>query len=155
MALGFSSGSSLGSALGFSSGSWLGSALSFGLSSGSVSGGGVGFSVAKPTVACGGTAEALGGGVAPVSYTHLEAGYSKNHIINMFKSQLGATPSQYVIQVRVNAAKQMLLYSDMSVAAIGQYLGYKDTAYFSRQFKAVTGYPPLQYRNWVGMDATV
>ncbi len=84
-----------------------------------------------------------------------EAGYSKNHIINLFKSQLGATPSQYVIQVRVNAAKQMLLYSDMSVAAIGQYLGYKDTAYFSRQFKAVTGYPPLQYRNWVGMDATV
>ena len=79
-------------------------------------------------------------------------GYSKNHIINLFKKQVGMTPGQYVISRRMEKAKQLLAFSSLPINAVSQRLGYKDVCYFSRQFKQETGFSPQDYRCWKGMD---
>jgi AraC-like DNA-binding protein len=43
-------------------------------------------------------------------------------------------------------AKRLLYYSDMNVKQIAHTLGYDDHAYFSRQFRKVTGITPLGFR---------
>jgi AraC-like DNA-binding protein len=55
------------------------------------------------------------------------------------------TPRQMIIKTRVEAASRMLA-GDASVAHIAQACGYGDHSAFTRQFKAITGLTPSQYR---------
>jgi AraC-like DNA-binding protein len=55
------------------------------------------------------------------------------------------TPRQMIIKTRVEAASR-LLAGDASVAHIAQACGYGDHSAFTRQFKAITGLTPTQYR---------
>ncbi|MBS1483206.1 MAG: helix-turn-helix transcriptional regulator, partial [Clostridium sp.] len=48
---------------------------------------------------------------------------------------------------RVEAAKEMLLESPLSIAEIAARTGFQDGFYFSKKFKQLTGMTPLQYRN--------
>lgn len=57
-----------------------------------------------------------------------------------------AAPAQIIFTRRMIEAKRMLIYSDMPVAACGEYLGFADPAYFSRQFTKATGQAPSAYR---------
>ena len=64
----------------------------------------------------------------------------------MFKEVMGVSPSEYRIQKRVEKAKMLLEYSEDSIEAIGQALGYTDTSYFIKQFKAEVGLTPYAYK---------
>lgn len=55
------------------------------------------------------------------------------------------TPKQLIIKTRLDAAAR-LLTSDRSVAEIAQDCGYADHSAFSRQFRAVVGLSPIEYR---------
>lgn len=76
-----------------------------------------------------------------------EMNYSKNHIINVFKSKYKITPYNYYCQKRIDAAKYYLKNTQMSVKCIAKTLSYTDTHYFSNCFKKETGLTPSQYRN--------
>jgi AraC family transcriptional activator of pobA len=61
-------------------------------------------------------------------------------------SLAGATPVQLVQARRLLEAKRLLLYSNMTVAETGYYLGFQDPAYFTRVFTKVCNVSPRTYR---------
>lgn len=71
---------------------------------------------------------------------------SKYHFMRIFKEQMGISPYAYKIKVRIRHAKDFLRHTDLSVAEIGEMLGYADASCFSKQFKKVVGTSPLVYR---------
>lgn len=75
-----------------------------------------------------------------------EMNYSKNHLINAFKSKFKMTPYVYYNAKRIEAAKYYLRNTALSVKNIAGLLQYTDAHYFSNCFKKETGMTPLQYR---------
>jgi transcriptional regulator GlxA family with amidase domain len=63
-----------------------------------------------------------------------------------FKKRYGMPPNQYLIRIRVLAARDMLVSDKRPVAQIAYDLGFADDTLFIRQFKARMGMTPLQYR---------
>jgi len=76
-----------------------------------------------------------------------EIGYSQNHFIRVFTQDMGITPLQYCIKRKVEQARSMLLYSNMTVSEIAYSLGYNDISYFTKVFKQNTKYSPSEYRD--------
>jgi len=74
-------------------------------------------------------------------------GYSKNHIINIFKKEVDSTPYAYFLNVRINAAKRLLSDSNQSVNLISEEVGFTSYINFYKQFVKETGYSPLEWRN--------
>lgn len=70
---------------------------------------------------------------------------SESHLRNLFKSVLGTTPIAYLNNLRINRAKNMLVYSGLTVTEIAYSLGYDDVYAFSHAFKKVIGVSPKKY----------
>lgn len=75
----------------------------------------------------------------------------KNHIstcwlIRGFKEETGFTPQIYITKIRMNKAKELLLYSELSINEIASIIGYENPLYFSRIFKKNMNLSPNNYR---------
>lgn len=68
-----------------------------------------------------------------------------NYFITSFKSIIGCSPIQYVTNRRIELAKQLLMETELPVAAIAKQVGMQNH-YLSRLFKRYTGVTPVQYR---------
>lgn len=66
-----------------------------------------------------------------------------------FKEATGTTPLDYLRQVRINTAQELLKTSNLSIAEIANQVGYTDTAYFTERFKAQLDITPSDYRSTV------
>ncbi len=78
------------------------------------------------------------------------SGYSTTWINHHFKGKFGTTPMNYLTDIRLRKAKQLLCMSEgeqMNISEIAYAVGYKDALYFSKAFKKSTGVSPKQYRN--------
>jgi AraC-like DNA-binding protein len=64
-----------------------------------------------------------------------------------FHRAFGCSPKAYIIQKRLNRAKELLLESPYTITSIAEMLGYFETAYFSRQFKHFVGMSPEHFRS--------
>ncbi|MFQ9149419.1 MAG: helix-turn-helix domain-containing protein [Eubacteriales bacterium] len=60
--------------------------------------------------------------------------------------RFGVSPKRYLTSVRVSAAKQLLVQTDMTVERVSREVGMPDALYFSRVFRDVTGVSPTEYR---------
>ena len=77
-----------------------------------------------------------------------ESGYCPDHIRRLFRAETGKTPREYLADLRIRAAKRLLLLrrqSHESLDAVAEACGFSDAAYFSRVFKARVGVPPSAY----------
>lgn len=74
------------------------------------------------------------------------SGMSEVHFRRLFKSLHGMSPQQFLLSLRINAAKELLLSSDMSLKEISESSGFSDNCYFSRIFRKKTGFSPSEYR---------
>ena len=54
--------------------------------------------------------------------------------------------AEYTSRRRIQAAENMLKYSDIPIAAIAQYLCFHSQSYFGAVFKEYTGLSPRRYR---------
>lgn len=73
-------------------------------------------------------------------------GYNPKYYISWFKSIYGVTPNEYIINLRMEKAKQLLTDTDYSVTDIALLVGYQDTSSFSRIFKQIVGLSPINFR---------
>lgn len=84
----------------------------------------------------------------PVSIDQLakSLGYHRTHLSKIFKKQMGVSPMQFLMQVRLDQAKS-LLQSHLTVEQVASSVGFADPLYFSKQFRKRFGESPTQYRN--------
>ena len=76
-----------------------------------------------------------------------EVGIKPNKLIASFKLLYGETLHQYVIQCRMERARQLLEDSDLSVQEISRLSGYSDQSGFNRAFRKIYGTTPLKIRH--------
>ena len=66
-----------------------------------------------------------------------------------FKIAADKTPLQYLQEVRLEQAKDLLKHSNLAVAEIAFAVGYQDTSYFAELFKRINSVTPNEYRHLV------
>ena len=74
---------------------------------------------------------------------HLSASYSSA----LFKNSTGVSVMDYIINLRITKACDMLKYSDRLISEIAESTGFCDIFYFSRMFKKIMGVSPAKYRS--------
>lgn len=102
-----------------------------------------------------------GGGVLDIAKAYIEqyymldldlekvaslCGYSSSYFSRSFRKYFGINFVQYLQQVRLDNAKQLLKTSSLTVAEISERTGFQSLSYFSTIFKRETGMAPNQYR---------
>lgn len=72
---------------------------------------------------------------------------SPRHLGRLFrKSEIGQSPSDYLIQLRISKARELLVQTELSLQEVANEVGYQDGYHFSRMFKKVAGLSPMRYR---------
>ena len=71
---------------------------------------------------------------------------SHSGLIRKFKKEFGVSPSEYLINLRMRRAKQLLIENDITVGEAAEKCGYSNAYYFSNAFKKVTGMSPSEYK---------
>lgn len=73
-------------------------------------------------------------------------GYSKNHIINVFKEEYDQTPYQYYTNRKLETVKFYLQNTNFSISEISEKMSFSDTQYFSAWFKSHCGISLTEFR---------
>lgn len=82
-----------------------------------------------------------------------ESGMSLSGFRKKFTQTTGLPPGQYIQQIRLNKAGELLRQTDHSIGDIALQLGFENIYYFSRLFKQKTGCAPSAYRKQRGPSA--
>ncbi|GGN91039.1 ABC transporter substrate-binding protein [Saccharibacillus kuerlensis] len=75
-----------------------------------------------------------------------DSGYHPHYFSRLFRQEAGMSFSDYVLRVRINKAKELLMLSRLSMSEIAVRVGYPDGLYFSRKFKQAEGLHPTEFR---------
>ena len=70
----------------------------------------------------------------------------QNYIGSVFKKIHNKSIIQYITELRMEKAKELLTYSDMKISEVAERIGYTDIFYFSKKYKAYFGYSPTNER---------
>ena len=81
------------------------------------------------------------------------AHYSPAQFRRLFHSLTQMSPSDYIVNVRINAAKTLLGTTDRRISDIAADVGFFDHAHFIRTFKRIVGITPAKYRR--GMSSAI
>ncbi|MBT2287320.1 AraC family transcriptional regulator [Paenibacillus polymyxa] len=63
----------------------------------------------------------------------------------LFRSLTDKTPIEYLTEIRLNRAKELLLQTEETIESIAHQVGFNDHYYFVRRFRQKTGLPPREY----------
>ncbi len=74
-------------------------------------------------------------------------GYSYTYFSEMFKSSMRIRFRDYLLKTRINEAERLLLSTNMEIADIALSIGFSTASHFIKQFKALRGITPAQYRS--------
>ena len=74
------------------------------------------------------------------------SGVKKTLFLQSFRRVTGTTPKQYILGLRLEYARDLLLETDVPVAQVAERCGFSDSFYFSRCFKNHFSTSPRQYR---------
>ena len=72
--------------------------------------------------------------------------YEYTHLSSIFSSVEGRTIENLYIEQRIEKAKELLIYGEMTLSEIAFELEYSSTAHLSSQFKKVTGLTPSHFK---------
>lgn len=75
-----------------------------------------------------------------------QAGYSVDHFSRVFTEVMGRRPQRFVIDARLERARQLLLESPFTIGEVASAVGFSSVHFFSRQFTQYNGCTPSDYR---------
>jgi len=71
---------------------------------------------------------------------------SYQHISSLFSSKEGITIEKYFINQKIEKAKELLVYNELTLSEISYKLGYSSVQHLSNQFKKITGFTPSDFK---------
>ena len=71
---------------------------------------------------------------------------NKSYLCKLFKSETGMTVGNYIMKLKLEAAGNMLIYTDYSPVEIGNYFSFSSHSHFIKAFRQATGMTPKEYR---------
>lgn len=71
---------------------------------------------------------------------------SRPYLSRKFIAETGESLTDFILKEKIREAKRLLRYSDKSLTAIGNFLGFSSQGHFSRVFKRYTNHTPGEYR---------
>lgn len=74
------------------------------------------------------------------------AAVSENECLRCFRNMIGSTPIQYVKQMRIQRAAELLAATDRKISDIGGSCGFQEMSYFAKTFRELKGCTPKEYR---------
>jgi AraC family transcriptional regulator len=74
------------------------------------------------------------------------AGISRFHFAREFKRMTGTSAHQYLIKLRIQRAKALLMESKIPLVEVGLRSGFSHQSHFTRLFRRFTGATPQSYR---------
>ncbi len=74
-------------------------------------------------------------------------GLNPSYLSRVFSVEMGIEMQEYIVMERVERASNLLLYSDLTISAIGDYAGFSSQSYFGKMFKRYKGMSPGRYRS--------
>lgn len=83
----------------------------------------------------------------------IEVGMSRAHLHRKMKEKMGLNPSDFIRNIRLRRACELLRKPDIEVTQIAYLVGYTSQPHFSTAFKKFTGYTPSEYRNKCQTDS--
>lgn len=70
----------------------------------------------------------------------------------LFKKRMGMSPKRYILQLRMSAAGELLISTDLPIKEIGLMCGYNDPHFFSKTFKGYFGVSPVAYKQGIRVE---
>lgn len=83
----------------------------------------------------------------PIPELALSVGINQTKLKNGFKEEFGKSIFQYLTDIRMQKASELLKQTELSITEIAEMVGYKHVQHFSTAFKRVYGMLPLIFRN--------
>lgn len=72
--------------------------------------------------------------------------YDYSYLSNLFSALSGITIEHFLIQLKIEKVKELLIYNEFTLSEISYQLGYSSVAHLSGQFKRVTGFTPSEFK---------
>jgi len=72
--------------------------------------------------------------------------YDYNYLSNLFSEVKGTTLEHFIISHKIERAKELLIYNELTLTEIAEKLHYSNVAHLSNQFKKVTGLTPTFFK---------
>ncbi|MEX2427533.1 MAG: AraC family transcriptional regulator [Bacteroidales bacterium] len=82
------------------------------------------------------------------SYLTSKLNKDYGHLSTLFSSLAGITIEKYLINLKIELVKEMLVYDQKTLSEIAWEMGYSSVAYLSRQFKNITGFTPSHFKKF-------
>jgi len=80
------------------------------------------------------------------SYLSEKLNYDYNYLSNLFSEVKGTTIEHFIIAHKIERAKELLIYNELTLTEIAEKLHYSNVAHLSNQFKKVTGLTPTFFK---------
>ncbi|MFZ0547868.1 MAG: helix-turn-helix domain-containing protein, partial [Candidatus Promineifilaceae bacterium] len=75
-----------------------------------------------------------------------QVNFSASHFSMVFSQEMGRTFKEYLTELRINKARELLRMTTLRSSEIAYQVGYNDPHYFSSVFKKNTGFSPIEFR---------
>lgn len=75
---------------------------------------------------------------------HLGRDY--HYLSHLFSAEEGLTIEKFIIRQKVERAKELIGYGELSIAEVSRQLGYSSPAHLTRQFRQITGLTPSEFQ---------
>ena len=74
-------------------------------------------------------------------------GLNRSYLSKLFKKETGVSASEYIKQLKIDAAKNMLIYSNFTLSEIACILAFSDQSHFTEVFRQMVGVTPKKYQS--------
>jgi AraC family transcriptional regulator len=79
-------------------------------------------------------------------YLTFELGIDYSYMSKLFSELEGKTIGHYIIEQRIERAKEFIVYNELTLSQISYALNYSSPQHLSRQFKQITGLTPTEFK---------